>query len=1035
MKNVLYTKYNSTRKPEYQLSTSIIEENGTKYVVKKAIQSKAKEHLLSLPEKREKLVHIYKDMDIVSCEIVDEEIVFPFVEGKSLLRDVNFKEEDIDAIVEKVKTALQKVSQYAEDCYCPFEITEEFRDTFGYYFDDKEIQAVCPANLDGILGNFLEQPDGRLCSIDYEWIVDFPVPIRFLDYRAIFYLYTENEKYLKHKISRVEFLEKFGFSESEHNLFFAMELNFQQEVCGKGMCYTYPDKYLKRTVTRAELVEAHTVLPLEKQAYEQLEEEFKYSLKLVRGLEDRGEEIRKLKRRVANAFRTLDEQQNYINELKCMIKNPFYAVSSVLGKKNRVVISSPEDRLDETVLDEKTAAYREKYVYVRDSYKVDSSIYDKWINQREKKERYDDIFEINPKISVIVLVDNVLENAIRTSVQSVCNQIYENWELCVLVNEQDKEIITNIVSKYVPEEKLKVVLHGEELGKTSGEYITYVKCGDMLRVNALYEVIKEMNTNPNVDLIYSDEDEAMANGRYRHNPFFKPGWSPDTLLSFWYTGHLAVYRRTIATEIGGLNADFAEGKEYDFILRFTEKTQNVSHIEKILYHRIGKEKMSSGVATKVQNEAIRRRGLSARLEFVAEVDQNRVVYSAENQPLVSIVIPSKDNYDILKVCIDSLKKHTTYKNYEIVLVDNGSCAENKEKYQKLCDTHDMTYIYQEMKFNFSKMCNIGATASNGEYFVFLNDDIEIIQPDWLDRMVGHASQSHTGAVGAKLLYPNSDLIQHIGVVMYNDGPAHALTKYSDKNNYSFGRNKTEYNWLAVTAACMVVKADKYREVGGFNENLMVAFNDVDFCFKLLKAGYYNVVRNDVILYHHESISRGNDHLDAIKLARSQGEFEVLKAFHPAFAEHDKFYNVNLIPNNVSFECDFTDYVPQKQVINTVSKANMDVKNFEELMCSIDVVEEREDNIYVCGWAIIPGRLDNNDQEWNVLLKGHDTSYMVDTDKDYRPDVADAYLNELLIEFVGFKCTFKKDMLESGEYQLGVVGEDGCKMVEKRMIIL
>lgn len=1033
MKNVLYTKYNSTRKPEYQLSTSIIEEDGVKYVAKKAMNPKAKAHLMSLPEKKALVEKIYKDMDVVSCEIKEDAAVFPFVEGKSLLRDINFKEDSVDDIVVKVKAAMEKTSQYNPEVCCEFEITDEFREYFGYYFDDTHPQAICPANLDGILGNFLEQDNGRLCSIDYEWIVDFPVPVRFLDYRALFYLYTENEKYLRFKASRVEFLEKFGFSESEHNLYFAMELTFQQEVRGKGMAYAYPEKCLKKTTTLKSLESEYDGIEGGKAGYDRLENEFYNSLERIKQLEDKGEENRKLKRRISSAFHALEQQQEYINELKRMIKNPVYGVRNILNGRVNRRIAVEECVLDENVLDERTREYREKYSYVRDPYKRDRSIYSRWIRQKEREESYDDSFSMNPLFTVLLQIENATDLDIKVSVDSVCNQIYDNWVLYVLVDEVDRARVQDIITKY-SDKDIQIVSKTYDIENAAGEFITYLESGDVLRENALYEVAKEINKQPEIDFIYSDEDMALKRGQTRQNPFFKPGWSPDTLLSYWYTGHLAVYRKSIAVAIGGPNVDLAEAKEYDFTLRFTEKTQNIAHIEKVLYHRRKHYVIPQEVSERVQKAAIERRGLQAHLEPVKDMAQSRVVYELAQQPLVSIIIPSKDNFVILDACICSLYEKTTYPNFEVILVDNGSNEENKEKYQQLCDTHKMTYIYEEMKFNFSKMCNMGAKAAGGEYFVFLNDDMEILQPDWLERMIGHASQEHAGAVGAKLLYPNTDLIQHIGVVMYNDGPAHALTQYSDEMVYSFGRNRVEYNWLAVTAACMAVRADKFHAVEGFNENLLVAFNDVELCFKLLEAGYYNVVRNDVILYHHESISRGNDHLDAIKMARSLGEFEVLKLLHPKFKDGDMFYNKNLIPNNVSFECDFSTYLPENHLLKDVTVTDENFESSGNIMGSIDVVEESEDTIYICGWALIPGRLDNNDKEWQVFLKGTDNSYIVDTDKDYRPDVADAYLNELLIEFVGFKCIFKKDMLESGEYQLGVVGEDGCKMVEKTINI-
>ena len=1024
MKKVLYTKYNSTRKPEYQLSTSIIEEDGVKYVVKKAMQPRAKKHLLSLPEKRAVLEKIYKDMDIVSCQIKDDTVVFPFVKGESLLRDINFKEDSIDSIVEKVQIALKKTSQYKEECYSVFEMTDEFREAFGYYFDDEEIQAVCPANLDAILGNFLEQEDGKLCSIDYEWIVDFPVPVKFLDYRALFYLYLENEKYLNLRISRDEFLQKFGFQKKDRALFAAMESNFQQEVCGKGMSYVYTANYHKKVTKLAQIEKA-----------EWTELEYDNAIRLLNIAEDKVEEQiyenRRLKRSEAATYAELEKQQAYINELKRMIKNPVYGVKSVISKKTNPTAVVEPVRVDENLIDLKAHEYRKKYACVREDSK---SFYGKWIRERESMESQGEVFSYNPMISVLVEVNAEDLRAFEATVQSVGKQSYTNWELCTAVEEQTAGTVKEILERELPLEKVKVVLKGAELEAASGEYITYVTSGDLLRTSALYEVVKEINADQKLDMIYSDEDMVLEKGHYRFNPCFKPGWSPDTLLSFWYTGHMAVYRRSIAVEIGGMDASLAEGKEYDFVLRFTEKTSHVAHIDKVLYHKKKEINISADVSAEIQNRTIKRRSLAARLEPVADMNQHRVVYLLEKQPLASIVIPSKDNYDILKACIDSLVAHTKYSNYEIILVDNGSCEDNKAKYQQLCDAHKMKYIYEEMQFNFSKMCNIGAKVSNGEYLVFLNDDMEIIQEDWLERMIAHASQEHVGAVGAKLLYPNSDIIQHIGVVMYREGPAHALNRFEDKESYHYGRNRLEYNWLAVTAACMVVKTEKYKEVGGLDENLMVTFNDVDFCLKLVEAGYYNVTRNDVVLYHHESISRGDDNMNDCKCIRSLGELEVMKYAHPQFAANDPFYNKNLIQDNVGFGLDSFGFDLKKNEVNNINQIKEMPSVQEDILCSVDTIEERDDKIYIHGWSMIPGCLENNDKEWTVLLQGQTISYEVDTDKTCRLDVSEAYPNELLNEFIGFKCVVDKQSLEAGEYQLGIAGVDGCKMVEETIKI-
>ena len=538
----------------------------------------------------------------------------------------------------------------------------------------------------------------------------------------------------------------------------------------------------------------------------------------------------------------------------------------------------------------------------------------------EANENYDEKFEYNPKISILVPVYNVLDRHLIPCIESVLNQVYTNWELCLADDCSSWDSVRETLAKYEGNEKIKIVYRTENghisrctnsaLEIATGEFVAFMDCDDVLRPNALYEVVKKLNENPNLDFIYSDEDKIDDDGFNRHMPHFKPDWSPDTLMSHMYTCHFGVYRRSIANEIGGLRAGYEGAQDYDFTLRFTEKTNKIAHIDKILYHwRERKESTALDpsakpyifeAAKKSKEDALARRGLKANLEMVDIMYQYRVNYISQTNPLISVIIPSKDNYKVLKRCIETLYEITRYRNFEVILVDNGSNDENKKLYQGLADKYNFRYIYEKMNFNFSRMCNIGAKEAKGDYYLFLNDDIEIINEEWLERMVGHAELEHVGAVGAKLLYPNSKKIQHIGVINIANGPVHAFIGYNDDNIYYFGRNKIDYNWLVVTAACMLVNAAKFNKVNGFNEDMPVAYNDVELCFRLVEAGYYNVVRNDVILYHHESVSRGNDLKSEKKFKRLMAEQKHLYKLHPYFKNKDPFYSSNLTQHAPDF---------------------------------------------------------------------------------------------------------------------------------------
>lgn len=550
--------------------------------------------------------------------------------------------------------------------------------------------------------------------------------------------------------------------------------------------------------------------------------------------------------------------------------------------------------------------------------------YERWINELESTEGYDEVFSYNPKISVVVPVYNVLDKHLVPCIESVMNQVYDNWELCLADDHSTWENVGQTLARYEQHEKIKVVYRKENghisrctnsaLEVATGEFVAFMDCDDLLRPNALYEVVKMLNKNPELDFIYSDEDKVDDNGKRRHVPHFKSDWSPDTLMAHMYTCHLGVYRRSIVEEIGGLRVGLEGCQDYDFTLRFTERTKKIGHISKVLYHwRERKESTAVDPAAKpyileaqkkTKLDALERRGLTGELELIQYMYQYRVRYISQKNPLVSIVIPSKDNFQTLEKCIESLVSLTDYKNYEIILVDNGSNDENKVRYTELANKHSMNYLYEKMEFNFSRMCNIGAKAAKGEYLLFLNDDIEIIHADWLSRMVGHAELDHIGAVGAKLLYPDGNKIQHAGVIEIENGPVHAFGGLTDDVSYYFGRNKLDYNWIAVTAACLMIKKEKFEQVDGLDETFAVAYNDVDFCFKLVEAGYFNVLRNDVILYHHESASRGDDRVDEGKMKRLMDEQARLYAKHPDFDKKDPFYNIHLTQHKMDFDYNY-----------------------------------------------------------------------------------------------------------------------------------
>ena len=672
----------------------------------------------------------------------------------------------------------------------------------------------------------------------------------------------------------------------------------------------------------------------------------------------------------------------------------------------------------------------------------DKKRYQSWMKKNETDLNIKNEEEIpyKPLISVVIPVYNVSTKMLKECIKSVIEQTYTNWELCLADDASTMPEVKKCLKNFEDNPKIKIKYRESNghisrctntaIEMASGEYIAFMDCDDVLAVNALYEVVQLLNKDKTLDFIYSDEDKLSEDGKHRHQPHFKPDWSPDTMMSLMYTCHLGVYRKKIGDEIGWLRTGFEGAQDYDFTLRFTEKTKSIGHIPKILYHwRERKESTAINpeakgyiveAAKKAKTEALERRGYSAELEWVSNIYQFRVNYKAVGNPKVSIVIPSKDNFEVYKRCIDTLTGKTLYKNYEIITVDNGSSDTNRQKYEKYIKEKGQKYIYMPMEFNFSKMCNIGVENSDGELILLLNDDMEIISGEWMERMVGHALLSYIGAVGAKLLYPDSTLIQHTGVFSFDSGPSHALCRYDDNTIFNFCRNKIEYNYSAVTAACLMVTRRKYLEAGGLDESFAVAYNDVKFCFDLLDKGYYNVVRADAVLYHHESLSRGSDVLDQAKYERLVNERRRLYTAYPDLQGKDPFYNPNLTMRRG--DCTVEGEV---EVTDLACKAGFEAKDFamfdnvidESVKFSIDDIVVTNRHIIIGGWCVVENSKHNNRDKTMLYLVGKEKVYCYDTEKLYRENMNELTGVEGKINLSNFRVYINSFTIPNGEYRI------------------
>ena len=681
--------------------------------------------------------------------------------------------------------------------------------------------------------------------------------------------------------------------------------------------------------------------------------------------------------------------------------------------------------------------------------KEDNHNYEEWIKKTEQKKDIRYSFEFNPKISLIVIVNDSSAEYLEACIKSVMIQSYKNWELYLLGNSSVNAKVIGVLEKYKNNSNIKAFHETEEsdvptcinsiLENITGEYTGFLCGNDTLSSNAFYEIVKCLNENSDTDYIYSDGDMIDSCGN-RKNPLFKPDWSPDTLMSYMYTGNLSVYKKDIIDKAGRLNPKYKDSYHYDLVMRVTELTDKIMHIPQILYHC--REQVNVNLSDtkaykedlQIKQETLNRRGISAYVEEISGGAWTHIIYKIMGEPKVSIVIPSKDNFKVLQRCIDSIYLFTTYSNFEIILIDNGSDVENQQRYSELAHKYNFKYIYKQMNFNFSKMCNIAANEATGDYLLFLNDDTEVIESGWLERMLGQAQQKHIGAVGAKLIYPESKNIQHVGVINVITGPVHAFLNGKDDVIQYNARNITEHNYIAVTAACLLLSKEKFDEVGGFEEALSVAYNDVDLCFKLVEKGYYNVVRTDVKLYHYESVSRGNDLADESKMNRLLNEQSRLYDRHPNFCGYDPYYNINMSQGGFGFKCNSNYMGYGLQYVKEANKHHIaKYRMSEKMRGSIDLMRV-SNRIFIEGWGFLIGYGKNNGTRIKLLLCGDKKNYLVYTNKKHRADLQMVFNDTYNVEYTGFYCEILKKNLLKGVYDINIICNNKRLETGKKLVI-
>lgn len=552
--------------------------------------------------------------------------------------------------------------------------------------------------------------------------------------------------------------------------------------------------------------------------------------------------------------------------------------------------------------------------------------YAAWIQKNEPDERdlsrqREAAFRFRPKISIIVPVYNTPPRFLNEMLDSVLGQTYSNWELCISDGsgkEHPARAILEGARKHDSRIKVHLLPHNkgiagntnEALSLSTGDYAAFLDHDDTLSPFALFEIVKALNASPEADFIYSDEDVMPEDGQTRFEPHFKPDWSPDLLRSFNYITHLLVIKKDLLARTGVLREGFEGSQDYDLILRATELAHRILHIPKVLYHWRMHAYSSAGKpdvkpyafesGRRALMEHLSRAGLKGEIEYGDLPGLYKVSFRIDN-PRLSIIIPNRDHAGDLDNCVRSILNKTTYENYEIIIVENGS-RENRtiELYDKLREIDNMRIIRWDKPFNFSAVNNFAARHAEGSVFLFLNNDTEVINGDWLKNMLEHASRDKVGAVGAKLYYRN-DTIQHAGIIIGSGGTVMHPHRFLPGAAFGYrSRLRVIINAGAVTGACLMLRREVFEEVGGFDENYAITFGDIDFCMKLRAAGYLIVWTPYAELYHEELKTRGSDALPENQVRFLNEKEYFLGKWIQAISKGDPFYSPNLVQDKEDF---------------------------------------------------------------------------------------------------------------------------------------
>jgi GT2 family glycosyltransferase len=554
-------------------------------------------------------------------------------------------------------------------------------------------------------------------------------------------------------------------------------------------------------------------------------------------------------------------------------------------------------------------------------------LYNKWINENEPTLeelaiQREEIFIAMPKISVIVPIYDTPRSVLHATIQSVLEQTYSNWELCLVDGFSKASHIRGMLEQYADEDDRILVRFlncnkgivgnsNEALSIATGEFVALLDHDDLLSPFALYEIVRAINKNPDVDFIYSDEDKISENGDLRFDPHFKPSWSPDMLRSYNYITHLAAMRKTVVERVGGFRDGFDGSQDYDLFLRITEETKRIVHIPKILYHwrairtsvagEPGAKSYAYEAAKRALESHLEREGIDGVVDYGESLGSYRINYKLASFPRISIVVPAEDYTGELSRCLESLLRITGYADYEVLIVTNSISEKQIRGINTLLECYDKLYVITSgTHLSYPALCNLGARSSSGDVLLFLDSDIEVIGADWLSNMVQHTTRKENGAIGAKLLYLNRR-VYHAGIILGLNGvTGHSHKLCSSRSKGYMQRLEIVQNVSAVSGSCMMMRKSVLEDVGGFCEEFSMAYADVDLCMRIREKGYLIIFTPYSQMYcRSPGVCGYEDARDkTMKYAKDIALFK--ERWAEELAAGDPYYNPNLTLEDSDF---------------------------------------------------------------------------------------------------------------------------------------